>query len=152
MSPVSFLALLAAITAAAWAAGAGLRHRRRNALRRLAAEWQMRYVQEDLFNLAGRIAPAFPIPDVSDVRVVDLIYGSQQDRHRYVFTAEYTLGREDRYRRDCRAATFCEPKEPGAGQCSTPLVMAPGELPIVDQYEHLKRTMSDERGTIKNER
>ena len=32
-----------------------------------------------------RIANGFPIPEATDLRVLDVIYGTRGDRHRYLF-------------------------------------------------------------------
>ncbi len=136
MPPVVFLLLIVGITLLVWAVNQIVVSRRQAAMRRLAAEWKMSYVPQDLFNLAGRIAASFPIPGAADLCVLDLIYGVQGDRHRYVFTAEYTLGVAASHRRAYRAMTVCEPRDPG-GSCMS-LAAAPEDLPLLAQYIHLR--------------
>src|SRR3954468_11670542 len=138
-SPAMFFFGLLGVTAAVWAIHRGLRHGHKERLKQLASAWGMRYAQADPFNLAARVAGEFPIPGVADLRIRDMIYATQGDRHRYVFTAEYTMGVVDRHRREARAVTFCDPKD-SAGHCATPLILAPEELPLLDQYKQLSKT------------
>jgi hypothetical protein len=91
----------------------------------------------DLFHITQRIAPGFPVEGATDLRVLDVIYGTHGDRHRYLFTAEYNLGRADRHKRTARAGTYCEPLDPARGSPSTPLVLAPSELELLEQYAWL---------------
>ena len=137
MSPIVLLTMVVGVTAAVWAVDGVLRHRRKSALRRLAGEWHMGYAERDLFNLGGRIVGEFPVPAAGALRVVDVIYGSQQDRHRYLFTAQYTRGVVGGRRREQWVMTFCEPQDAAQGQCCSPLIAAPEQLSILDQYRHL---------------
>jgi hypothetical protein len=139
LPPSLFLFTLLCITAIVWTVHRLIRHAHKRRLRALASAWGMKYAQADPFNLAARVAGEFPIPGVADLRIRDMIYATQGDRHRYVFTAEFTMGVIDRHRREARAVTFCDPrdaKEP-AGQCASPLILAPQEKPLIDQYRHL---------------
>ena len=62
-------------------------HRRRGrALRAVASQWRMHYNAGDQLRLATKILPRLPIPGAANVSVMDLIYGSDRDRYRYVFT------------------------------------------------------------------
>jgi len=135
-SPSVFFISLLCVTAVVWTLHRVMRHAHKKQLRALASQWGMQYAQADLFNLAARVAGQFPIPGVADLLVRDMIYATQGDRHRYVFTAEYTLGVIDRQRREERAVTFCDPRDSG-GQCATPLILAPEELPLIEQYRQL---------------
>jgi hypothetical protein len=137
MSPLAFLASTVALSLAAFLAHRVIRHRRRTLLRRMAAEWRMRYSAPDLFHITQRIAGGFPVADATDLRVLDVIYGTHGDRHRYVFTAEYNLGRVDRHKRTARAGTYCEPRDPARGGPPTPLTLAPSELELLEQYAWL---------------
>lgn len=139
MPPVLFLSLLIALTGAVGGLHLIIRHRQKGELRRLANEWQMRYTEADLFNLGLRIAGQFPVVGASDLRVLDLIYGSEGSRHRYLFTAEFTTGVGDQYRRQRRAMTFCDPVETGSAQGPSPLLFGPAELAIVEQYRQLRQ-------------
>ncbi len=127
---------LLCITAGVWTIHRVMRHGHRKRLRELAGKWGMQYAQADLFNLAARVAGEFPISGVADLKIVDMIYATQGDRHRYVFTAEFTLGVIERHRREARAVTFCDPRDSG-GQCATPLILGPEELPLIEQYRQL---------------
>src|SRR5205085_8071945 len=72
-------------------------HRRR--MMALAREWRMHYARDDRFNLAPRVAERLPLPGAADVRIADLIYGSEEGTRRYVFSAQYTSGVVRRKRR-----------------------------------------------------
>ena len=87
-SPAVFFLSLLCITVTVWTIHRAMRHAHKNKLRELAGQWGMQYAQADLFNLAARVAAAFPIPGVADLLIRDMIYATQGDRHRYVFTAE----------------------------------------------------------------
>lgn len=137
MSPLAFLASTLALSLAAFVAHRVIRHRRRKLLRRMAGEWRMRYSAPDLFHITQRIAPGFPVPEATDLRALDVVYGTHGDRHRYLFTAEYNLGRADRHKRTARAGTYCEPLDPAKGSPPTPLVLAPPELGLLEQYAWL---------------
>src|SRR5688500_12993643 len=107
LPPAIFLISLLILTALVWTLHRVARHGHKRKLRELAAQWRMSYTPSDVFDLSARVASEFPIPGVADLRIRDMIYASQGDRHRYVFTAEYTLGVIERHRREARAATFC---------------------------------------------
>jgi hypothetical protein len=117
-----------------------IRHRSRaNTFRKLAGEWKMRYSKRDLFHLAQRIARQFPAPGVSDLRVLDLIYASEGNRHRYLFTIEYTTSQADQFRREQRAGTFADSAESVAKDTPIHLQLGPAGVPINAQYEHLHK-------------
>ncbi|HEV8378754.1 MAG TPA: hypothetical protein VGP99_07880 [Tepidisphaeraceae bacterium] len=138
-SPFVFFISLLCVMAIVWTLHRVMRHAHKKQLRSLASQWGMQYAQRDLFNLAARVAAEFPIVGVADLVIRDMIYATQGDRHRYVFTAEYTLGVIDRHRREARAVTFCDPRDSG-GQCATPLILAPEELSLIEQYRQLSKT------------
>jgi hypothetical protein len=128
-----------------------LRRRQRGALLDLARQWGMQYSPSDVFNLAPRIASHLPVMGASDVRVRDLIYGTDsRGGHRCVFSAEYTFGVvRSKVRRRCVAcvveildiAPQCAQSEtiPGPAQKVTSILqIAPLDLPWIDQYEALR--------------
>jgi hypothetical protein len=133
-----FLSLVVELTVLAWVTHVALHFLRRQRLRRLSSEWHMGYAQADLFNLAGRIAPLFPIPDATNLRIVDLIYCSEGPSHRYVFTAEYTCSIDGGCARERRVMTFCEPQGDSLPGSPLTLIAAPEELSIVEQYRYLQ--------------
>src|SRR5436853_7615596 len=102
-SPSVFFLSLLTLTAVIWILHRAMRHAHKKQLRNLASEWGMQYAQADLFNLAARVAADFPIVGVADLVVRDMIYATQGDRHRYLFTAEHTFGVIDKPRPDARA-------------------------------------------------
>ena len=138
-TPLLFLFALLATTALAALIHRLTRRRHKRRLRRLAAEWGMQYVQLDLFDLPRRIAGSFPVPGAADLHVLDVIYATHGQRHRYVFTAEYTTGVTDQHHRIARAMTFCEPVEGATPSNRSPLVAAPDYLTLPEQYEYLRR-------------
>ena len=106
-----------------------LHHRKLTAL---AREWRMHYAPDDRFNLAARVAERLPLVGAADVRIVDLIYGSEQGTRRYVFCAHYTRGVvRGKCRQKC-VASLSECKEKWSA-----LKIAPGELSLVEQYRRL---------------
>jgi len=110
MTPSGLLVLLIVLTGAAVYADAFRRRRRGVAVRRLAAEWRMNYTPTDSLQVTPKIARHFPIPGAADLAVRDLIYGIEQDRYRYVFTAEFTAGVVRTKTRRLRVGTFSEPR------------------------------------------
>ena len=127
--PLLFLAILLAATSAALIvqrAADRIHHRR---LTSLAREWRMHYAPDDRFNLAPRVAERLSLPGAADVRVVDLIYGSEQGTRRYVFSAHYTKGVVRWKRRAKCIASLSESKD---GWSS--LKVASAELSLLDQY------------------
>jgi hypothetical protein len=136
-----FLALLVAITAAARLAYVMLRKHHRRTLQGLARQWRMHYSPRDRFDLADRIAERFPLPGAAEMLVLDLIYGTEGDFYRYIFSAEYTSGVTRAKRRHRRVVTFREPKGRAARGDWSPLVLAPEELTVIEQYRNLKEAI-----------
>lgn len=125
-----------ALTLVAAAAQFQRRGRTHCQLKRLAVERHLHFSAHDQLRLADRVAAAFPVPGAANVRVVDLLYGSQGGFHRYVFTAQYTVGAVRSKKRVRRAATLSEPRDRAPGQCCQ-VRLATGTLPIVEQYREL---------------
>ena len=134
-SPALFLYAMIAVSAAAWLAHVLVCRAREKSLRQLAAQWQMSYVRGDLFNLARRLRGHFPVEGIHDLRVVDLIYGSEGERHRCIFTAEYTCVGQPQPRRRARVACVWEAREAESGGRITPQ-LAPADLGLLEQYRH----------------
>ena len=137
ITPVALLIVAIWLTGVAWAVDLVARRRRAQRLRRLAAEWGMTYNPLDRLQLARRAGPHFPVIGAADLRVSDVIYGSDKGRYRYVFTAAYTVGTTGPKRRLVRAATFTEPRGRDTSASAGPVVLAPGEGSLVDQYRRL---------------
>jgi hypothetical protein len=98
----------------------------------------MRYLPEDRFDLTRRLATNFPVNGATDLRVIDLIYATDGEVHRYVFTAEYTATPDTGHRRERAVMTACEPKEHAPDAALGALVTAPDDLPVVEQYAYLR--------------
>jgi hypothetical protein len=139
--PLLFLGVLILITLVAFISHRIVRSRHKRRVRAIAAEWGMRYAQADLFRLASRVVGRLPVPGAADIRVLDVVYATQGECFRYVFTVEYTRGVTDYHRREARAVTFVEPRE-GTRQPPEQVVCAPGDLPLIQQYRHLRSQWS----------
>ena len=137
MAPIDVLAFTVCATAVAVAAESVVAGRRRRALRRLAAEWRMTYSRLDSLRIGPRVARTFPIPGAANIRITDVIYGIENERYRYVFRAEYTVGTVRKRQRIARVATFSEPRERQRPQGTAPVVLAPDAGTLVEQYRHL---------------
>ena len=137
-APEWFLALLLVTTVLALVGDRMSRRRLRKPLEVMAREHRMHFSADDRFRIADKVAAEFPIPGAADVRVRDLIYGLQEDRYRYVFCAEFTMGVVRTKKRLQRVASLFEPKErTGAGSEEILLViLAPEDLPLIEQYRY----------------
>ena len=142
MTPLDVLAFAVGATALAVAGEAIASRRRRKALRRLAAEWRMTYSRFDSLRLTPKVARAFPIPGAANLLVTDVIYGIEHERYRYVFRAEFTVGTVRRRKRMARVCTFSEPRDRQRPQGTAPVVLAPEEGTLVDQYRHLAPSLA----------
>ena len=99
-------------------------------------QWGMHYNAGDQLRLATKVLPRLPVPGAANVRVMDLMYGSDRDRYRYVFSVEYTVGVVGPKRRVIRVASLSEPRERGnPGMVS--LTLAPEDGSLLDQYRSL---------------
>jgi hypothetical protein len=135
---MTFLSFLVLLSIVAWMVYQVTRLVRCQRLRRVASEWRMGYAQKDLFNLPRRIATYFPVPDVTDLCIADLIYCSEGPWHRYVFTAEYTRSADGGHWRERRVMTFCEPRDASIAVSAPSLAAAPEDLPVLEQYRYLQ--------------
>jgi hypothetical protein len=142
LTPAVLLGLLLVISMVAHLGSVMWRQRRRSQLRRLAREWKMQYSPNDVFHLAGRVAPGLPVLGAADVRVHDVIYGSEPDGYRCIFSAEYTAGVvRSRSRRRC-VVSILEPRanpDEAAKEWSS-FQVAASDLRLIEQYESLRST------------
>ena len=137
MPPIDLLGclLLATAGAVAWSR---LLHRRGQAeYRRLAVQHRMHYSPADPLRLTPRVAARLPIPGAAAVRVIDLLYRTDDLTHYYIFTVEYTIGVYGPKRRVRQAAGFTESK----AEEKEPIVIRMGSLDasLVEQYQTLIR-------------
>ena len=98
--------------------------------------------------ITAKVVGRLPVPGAANVRVRDVIYGTERDRYRYVFTAEFTVGVVGPKHRVARVATFSEPRarvggqsgassvETGSGSAPT-VILAPEGGTLVEQYRRL---------------
>ena len=149
MAPGVLLLALLGLTAVAVALDVAAHRRRTRALRVLASQWRMNYHPADQLRVTPKVLPRFPVPGAANVRVMDLIYGSDRERYRYVFTVEFTVGLVGPRRRVVRVASLSEPRErgrggggdgrggSGGGGGGVTLNLAPAEGSLLDQYRYL---------------
>jgi hypothetical protein len=142
MSPLFFLAITLLLSATAVSVDLILRRRLRRQLQALARELKMAYSHHDRFALADRVAEHFPIPGAAAVRVIDLLYSSDADSYRYLFSAEFTCGVIRSKRRLLRAITLREPKGRSDPSVWSNMILAPSNLPLIEQYRHLANRIS----------
>jgi hypothetical protein len=138
MSPVMFLALMGIATLGAAVAHVVLQRRRAADVRKLAQEWEMHYTPDDRFRLGDRIAAELGMPGAAEVRVEDVIYGSEGDWYRYYFTVEYTIGVLRRHHDvRCVCMTTERKERHGMREMGKPTV-GPMKVPVVEQYRRLR--------------
>jgi hypothetical protein len=135
MPPFDLLILLIAVTIGAVLIDRWRHGRERGAYRRLAAEYRMHYSPGDPLRLTPRVAAQLPVPGAAGVRVIDLLYRTDDENHYYIFTAEYTLGVVGPKHRIRRGAALIESKT--LGEMTKPVRLAPVELPLIEQYRNL---------------
>lgn len=142
MTPFDVLAFAISATALAVAAESAAARRRRKVLRQLAANWRMTYSRFDSLRLTPKVARSFPIPGAANLLVTDVIYGIEHERYRYVFRAEFTVGTVRTKKRLARVATFSEPRDRLKPQGAAPVVLAPDQGSLLEQYRHLAPSLA----------
>jgi len=147
LSPLRFLAVLVALTAIARLVYVLQRQRQRRALQDLARRWNMHYSPHDRFQLADKVAERFPLPGAAELRVVDLVYGTEGDFYRYLFSAEYTVGVTRRKHRQRRVVTFREPKGRTTAADWSELILAEPGKAVMEQYESLREAQGHSEGS-----
>lgn len=134
--PAVLLLTLLLLTGAALVWHDVVRRPFRRELENLAREAHLAFSPSDRFNLADRVAAAFPVPGAAALCICELIYGSQGDNYRYLFVVEFTLGVvRAKHRHSCVAA-FIEPKSAASNQIPH-LHLAPDNLPLIEQFQTL---------------
>jgi hypothetical protein len=144
-SPLDFLALVLSVTAAAVVWQEVIARQIRAQLLQLAREWGMHYSPGDRFNMAAALAPRLPMPGASNVRVVDLIYGLEQGFYRYVCRVQYTTGVMRSKHRHGFVVAFREPRGSNRPGAWTSFTVAPTDISIIEQFQHLKDVVVDQR-------
>jgi len=143
VSPTLYLLFLLAILFIAIVAGALSRFRRRRRLRVCARRWNMHFAPGDRLRLARRIAERFPIIGAANISVRDLLFRTDNNRHDYLFTVDYTVGVIRGKVGRSTVAGFSEPVSRGTRFHSTPpvLSLAPPNLTGPAAYEHVLQTL-----------
>ena len=138
LNPLTLLAATLLVTALGGIIFTFRRSNTASELMRLARDWHMHYSRRDVFDLAPRIAAHLPVSGAADVRVRDLIYGNEPGGHRYVFSAEFTVGVvRSKCRRQC-VVSILEPRGRHDVPVWSSIQIAPEELPLIEQYQSLK--------------
>jgi hypothetical protein len=137
--PILFLALVLLLTAGALLWTNVSRRPLRRELQRLARESHLAFSASDRFNLADRVAAAFPVPGAAAVHIGELIYGSRDENYHYLFVVEYTVGILRAKHRLRRVAAFSEPKSAPSGPIAHLEVAPDGGLSLAQQFEALLR-------------
>jgi hypothetical protein len=102
----------------------------------------MHYSPHDRFDISDRLAERFPLPGAAEVKAVDVIYGTEGEHYRLIFTAEYTQGVVRGKHRLRRVVTFREPKGHSSSAYWSKLILAPEELKPIEQYVKLHDQIS----------
>lgn len=138
MEPVHFLWLLIAYTAVASMVQFLSDSGRAREFRELARQWRMQYVPDDRLRVAERISGCLPMPGAAGVCVMDLMYGTEADRRRYLFTVEYGQGTVHAQKRLRLVMAF----EEGVGMGDQPvkLEISPDTGSVFEQYRVLAKT------------
>lgn len=137
LSPLLILSLLLCFSGVAGLSYRLVRRKRRKMLGSLARQLDMHYSSNDVFQMAARVAPRLPMVGAANVRVFDLIYGSDQQGLHYVFSAEYTAGVvRAKSRRRC-VVSVKEPRVSDGQPDWSSIKIAAEELPLEDQYRSL---------------
>lgn len=139
MSPQLYLILILAVLAVIVGQGAVRGYLCRRRLRALAHQWNMHFAPVDRLRLAQRTVGSFPIPGAANIRVRDLFFRTEESRHQYLFTIDYTVGViRGKVGRSC-VAGFQEPVSRGnRSKSSTPdLIVAPRNLSLYAAYQHV---------------
>jgi hypothetical protein len=139
VSPAIYLLFLLAILFAAVVAGAMSRFRRRRKLRICARKWNMHFAPGDRLRLARRIAEQFPVIGAANISVRDLLFRTEESRHQYLFTVDYTVGVIRGKVGRSTVAGFSEPVSRGSRIHSNPPVLsvAPPNLSGPAAYEYV---------------
>jgi hypothetical protein len=148
ISPAMFLLFAIALTCAAKLIYVVVRGRYRQQLQALAREWRMHYSPHDRFDLSNRLPGVFPLPGAAEMRAVDLIYGTEQEFYRFIFTAEYSVGVVRAKYRLRRVVTFREPKGQSGSMHWSRMILASEELEPIDQYRRLYEQIEQARSEM----
>jgi hypothetical protein len=139
VSPEIYLILVVAVLAAIVCHSTLRGYLQRRQLRELARKWNMHFAPGDRLRIAQRAARHFPIPGAASIRVRNLIFRTEADRHQYLFTVDYTIGVIRGKVGRSSVAGFEEPVTRGS-KTHLPqpvLFLAPRHLSVPAAYEHV---------------
>jgi hypothetical protein len=118
----------------------------RRRLSALAHQWNMHFASGDRLHLAERTAGNFPIPGAASIRVRDLFFRTEESRHQYLFTVDYTVGViRGKVGRSC-VAGFQEPISRGnrSNPSAPELIVAPRNLALYAAYQHVLEQLGEQ--------
>jgi hypothetical protein len=147
VAPALYLILLLGVLAGAVTADTIRHFYCRHKLRACAHVWQMHFAAGDRLRLARRIVHRFPVPGAALIRVRDLIFRTDDSRHQYLFTVDFTVGIIRGKIGRSRVAGFSEPVTRGQRAQPHPpnLIVAPRQLSGPDAYQYvMEEMMKDE--------
>jgi hypothetical protein len=153
VSPELYLVLILTVLAAVVTHSALRSFLQRRQLRALARQWNMHFSPGDRLRLARRAARNFPIPGAASIRVRNLIFRTEESRHQYLFTVDYTVGIIRGKVGRSSVAGFEEPVTRGSRTShATPvLFLAPRNLSFPAAYQHVLEHLAQEIRISKSE-
>ncbi|MGD0541806.1 MAG: hypothetical protein ABSB33_09845 [Tepidisphaeraceae bacterium] len=139
MSPEFYLILVLAVLLAVVTHSTLRSLLQRKQLRDLARQWHMHFAAGDRLRIAQRAARHFPVPGAASIQVRNLIFRTEENRHQYLFTVDFTIGIIRGKVGRSSVAGFEEPVTRGGRTNQTPpvLFLAPRNLSLPAAYRHV---------------
>jgi hypothetical protein len=143
MSPALYLIVLLGLLIAAITIDLIRWYSYSNKLRVCAHGWHMHFAHGDRLRIARRIVHQFPVPGAALIRVRDLIFRTDETRHVYLFTVDFTVGVIRGKVGRSRVAGFSEPVARGhqAEPHPSALIVAPREMSGPAAYQYVMKQM-----------
>jgi hypothetical protein len=153
VSPEIYLILILMVLATVVGHSALRSYLQRKHLRNLARKWNMHFAAGDRLRLAQRAARHFPVPGAASIRVRNLIFRTEESRHQYLFTIDYTVGIIRGKVGRSSVAGFEEPVTRGirSNQAPPTLFLAPRNLSFPAAYQHVLEHLQQEIRISKSE-
>jgi hypothetical protein len=154
VSPEFYLILVLAVLTVVVGHSALRSYLQRKQLRNLARKWNMHFAPGDRLRLAQRAARHFPVPGAASIRVRNLIFRTEESRHQYLFTVDYTVGIIRGKVGRSSVAGFEEPVTRGVCRINSDppvLFLAPRKLSFPAAYQHVLEHLGREIRIAKSE-
>jgi hypothetical protein len=153
VSPEIYLILILTVLATVAGHSALRSYLQRKHLRNLARKWNMHFAPGDRLRLAQRTVRHFPVPGAASIRVRNLIFRTEESRHQYLFTIDYTVGIIRGKVGRSSVAGFEEPVTRGSRSNQAPpvLFLAPKNLSFPAAYQHVLEHLQQEIRISKSE-